>query len=100
MNDYVLLMYDDVTDQAASEDSDAWARYLSALRGSGCFEGGSSIGRGLSFKRGRPTQAASVNISGFIRVRAETLEAAARWVEGNPVHDAGGTVEVRDLPRD
>ena len=38
-------------------------------------------------------------ISGYIRVRAEDLNAARELVFGNPVYEAGGTVEIRELPR-
>jgi hypothetical protein len=38
-------------------------------------------------------------LSGYIRVRAASLEDARRFVVGNPVYEAGGTVEIRELPR-
>jgi hypothetical protein len=38
-------------------------------------------------------------LTGFIRVRAKSLEQAKALVAGNPLYEAGGTVEIRELPR-
>ena len=100
MNDYILLMHDNATDVAASEDSEKWGKYISALRGSGQFDGGSSIGKGESLRIGQPPYAAETRITGFIRVRAADLEDAKSFLQSNPVYEAGGTVEVRELPQD
>jgi hypothetical protein len=43
--------------------------------------------------------AMSSHLSGFIRVAAADLAAARGLVAGNPVFEAGGTVEIRELPR-
>jgi hypothetical protein len=39
------------------------------------------------------------HLTGYIRVRAESLNAARALVAGNPVYEAGGTIEIRELPR-
>jgi hypothetical protein len=39
-------------------------------------------------------------LSGYIRVRAESLDDARRFVADNPVYERGGTIEIRELPRD
>jgi hypothetical protein len=39
-------------------------------------------------------------MNGFIRVRAEDLTAAKKFLIGNPIYEAGGTVEIRELLRD
>jgi hypothetical protein len=36
---------------------------------------------------------------GFIKVQAESLDHARELLKGNPVFEAGGTVEIRELPR-
>lgn len=36
----------------------------------------------------------------YIRVKAGSLTDARALVVGNPVFEAGGTVEIRELPRD
>jgi len=38
-------------------------------------------------------------LTGFIRVAADSLEDAQGLSAGNPVSEAGGTVEIRELPR-
>ena len=38
-------------------------------------------------------------LTGYIRIRAESLEAARHYLSGNPTFEAGGTVEIRELPR-
>ncbi len=100
MPDYLLLTHRDATDPARADDPDAWARYLARLRASGDFDGGSAIGEGTCFRRERAPVPAGPGPSGFLRLRAESLAAAARWLEGHPVYEAGGTVEIRELPRD
>ena len=100
MNDYILLMHNDSTDSAAANDSVAWDNYFTLLQKSGCFDGGSAIGKGLAFRKTGQPGASGDRLSGYIRVRAASLEQAQSFLSGNPVYEAGGTVEVRELPRD
>lgn len=100
MKEYIPLMHDDATDKAAADSGEGWESYLASLRRSGRFDGGSSIGRGESLNRNRRPQNASLEITGFLRVRANSLEDAKRFLSGNPVYEAGGTVQVRELPED
>ena len=95
MADFLLLMHDD----AAGPTADGWPAYLAGLRARGAFEGGSAIGRGLCVRKAGPTPAVGAHLTGFIRVTADSLEAARGLVAGNPVFEAGGTVEIRELPR-
>lgn len=99
MNDYLLLMHADATDPDAADDDAAWIRYLDALRAGGGFDGGSAIGRGERHRRGTAPRPAEPGPSGYLRVRAASLEDARRYLQGNPVYEAGGTVEIRELPR-
>ena len=99
MNDYILFMHGDAPDRAAADDGEKWGRYLSTLRQSGHFAGGSAIGTGQRLKLNRSPEPAETQVTGFIQVRAESLEAAKRFLDGNPVYEAGGTVELRELPR-
>ena len=99
MNDYILLMHNDVPAENAAS-AEAWAGYLAGLRASGCFDGGSAIGGGVSVtKDGSPRRIAET-LGGYIRVRAGSLDEVRRYLRGNPVFEAGGTVEIRELPRD
>ncbi len=98
MKEYILLMHNDVQDQNSADNSDNWNNYLSTLRGSGQFEGGSAIGNGLRYnKHAAAEQNANTQIGGFIRIRAENLQAAKQWLAGNPVYEAGGLVEIREV---
>jgi hypothetical protein len=99
MNDYILFMHDDAVERAIADDGARWGQYLAALRASGQFDGGSAIGAGILAGKSRSDQPAASNVTGYLRVRAESLEAAKRFLDGNPVYEAGGTVEVRELPK-
>ena len=99
MKDFILLMRVD-GGALAPPAVDAWPTYFAALRSANAFEGGSAIGDGIVLSKSTgPTRDGVTPISGYIRLRAESLEAACALVAGNPVYEAGGTVEVRELPR-
>ncbi len=95
MPDFILFMHGDTTREEAG-----WPAYFAKLRELGCFEGGSSIGGGACFNKQRAAPAIAAQLTGFIRVQAADLAAAQRLLDGNPVYEAGGTVEIRELPRD
>lgn len=100
MNDYILLMHRDAIDRESATDPQRWARYIERLKGTGQLDGGSSIGEGQSLRKGQPDGPAETEIRGYMRVRAASLEAAKALLAGNPVYEAGGTVEIRELPRE
>ena len=99
MNDYILLMHDDVPTVHADAETD-WPAYFAKLRAANAFEGGSSIGGGVCVSKSGSPPAISRHLAGYIRIRAASLDAARELVIGNPVYEAGGTVEIRELPRD
>jgi len=41
----------------------------------------------------------ATHLTGFLRITAEDLAPAQRRLAGNPVFEAGGTIEIRDVPR-
>jgi len=94
MKDYLLLMHDD----APEETLDDWPPYLDRLAASGRLRGGSAIGEGACLRRDGVERPVAKHLSGFVRIVAESLEDAATCLEGNPVYEAGGTVEIRHLP--
>ena len=99
MKDFILLMRTDGA-PLAPRPVDAWPTYFATLRRANAFEGGSAIGDGVLLTKGAPPKRDGVApVSGYIRLRAESLEAACALVAGNPLYEAGGTVEVRELPR-
>lgn len=99
MKDYILFMHRDAPDQDAAQDAGRWAFYIAWLQGTGQFDGGSSIGSGERMKKGQPGASVNDTLSGFIRIRATDIDAAKALLVGNPVHEAGGTVDIRELPR-
>lgn len=99
MNDYILLMHDDVLDAAIANDDARWGQYVAQLQASGQFDGGSSIGPGGAYKKQHADRHGPTAINGYIRIRAENIDAARRFLDGNPNYEAGGTVEIRELPR-
>lgn len=97
MKEYILLMHNDVQDQQRADNSNNWDNYLSTLRDSGQFDGGSAIGNGQRYNKHLADQNANTEIGGFIRIRAENLQAAKQLLAGNPVYEAGGLVEIREV---
>ena len=96
MTDYILLHHDD----ASAIDAAGWSPYFAKLRASGAFSGGSSIGAGQCFRKFGEIRPVTAKLVGYIRVQAESLDGARAFLTGNPVYEAGGTVEIRELPRD
>ena len=99
MNDYMLLMHNDVVDGAAADDDAKWGAYMKFLRESGRFEGGSAMGVGSCLKKVGSTRNAS-QLTGYIRISADSLDDARQFLVGNPVYEAGGTVEICELLKD
>lgn len=116
MSDFLLLMHNDAVDIELANNTAAWNRYFGLLAQSGCFAGGSAIGAGRCFRKNNErssvvpipesiqnaaiSQANSDHLTGFIRLRVEHIAAAEAFLIGNPVYEAGGTVEIRELPQD
>jgi hypothetical protein len=94
--DYMLLMHDD----AIAEDESAWGHYLAKLEAEGVLRGGSAIGTGQCVCKSGPAPAITTHLTGFVRIEARDIDHAKTMLTGNPVFEAGGTVEIRDLPRD
>jgi hypothetical protein len=95
MNDYIFLMHND----AKRNRADEWAAYFSQLRQAGAFQGGSAIGDGVCMSKAGTRRVITPQLSGYIRLQAESLNQARELVQGNPVFEAGGTVEIRELPK-
>jgi hypothetical protein len=85
-------------DDAAGERAEDWPAYLDQLSTSGRLRGGSAIGSGACFRKQGAPGPESRSLTGFIRIVADDLEDAATCLLGNPVYEAGGTVEIRLLP--
>lgn len=96
MRDFIFFMHDDAPPGVSDLD---WGGYLERLKGLGVFQGGSAIGEGVCLRKFGSAPPVTGDIGGYIRVIAESLEAAQALLPGNPVYEAGGTVEIRELPR-
>ncbi len=96
MPDYLLLMHDDASSEEQPSD---WAHYLAVLRGAGRFQGGSAIGSGICARKAGPPRAITSQISGYIRVMADDFDDARKLLAGNPAFEAGGAIELRELPK-
>jgi hypothetical protein len=95
MPDFILLMQGDAPGQG---DYD-WTGYLQHLRDLGRFEGGSAIGDGACFRKSGGVPVTTDHVVGYIRIQAHDLADAQSLLAGNPVYEAGATIEVRELPR-
>jgi hypothetical protein len=91
-------MHNDST-RAGKGDGADWAPYLNKLRDSGCFDGGSAIGGGVCTNKSDRSVAVTNHLVGYLLVRADDLDHARSLVPGNPVFEAGGTVEIRELSK-
>ena len=91
---YIFLMHND-----ADDDDAGWEPYLRKLMAEGVFEGGSAIGDGICARKDRKPPEVTEHLTGYIRVTADSLEQAKSFLAGNPHFEAGGTVEIRELPR-
>lgn len=95
MVDYIFLMHDD----AVAESAHSWDDYLQKLKDIGSFEGGSEIGDGICIRRNGAVPSLTTHLVGYIRVNASDITHAQLLLAGNPHFEAGGTVEIRELPR-
>jgi len=99
MLDFMLFMHDDAKSNQTKDASDAWRLYIESLKTKGVFQGGSSIGTGICKNSAGSNKTITSQLVGYIRIRADSLKQAEEILSGNPVFEAGGTVEIRELPR-
>lgn len=96
MPEFMFLMHADTT---AGNAQDGWEDYFNRLRKQGAFKGGSAIGDGQCVRKDGKSPPIAKHLTGYIRVTAASLTDAKQFLAGNPVYEAGGTVEIRELPR-
>jgi hypothetical protein len=103
MPGYLLLMHNDVPQAGGGPPMQApaqtWGPYLGRLQAEGNFQGGSAIGDGVCARKSGVAPPITTHLTGFIRIEAASLDHARTLLSGNPVWEAGGTVEIRALPR-
>ena len=96
MPEYILLMHNDAVSKEVVAD---WGPYLESLGTIGVLRGGSAVGTGMCTRRGGKAPQITAHLVGFVRIEADSLEEVRELLKGNPVYEAGGTVEIRELPR-
>jgi hypothetical protein len=96
MAEYIMLMHDDLP--SAGQES-PWEPNLQSLKESGSFEGGSEIRGGICARKSGAVPHITSHLVGYIRVKAKDIDQAKSLLFGNPHFEAGGTVEIRELPR-
>jgi hypothetical protein len=96
MIDYLFLMHNDRSNASNLE----WGPYIAKLQEAGCFNGGSAIGSGECVRKSGSASKITGHVTGYIRVKAKDLSHAKLLLGGNPVFEAGGTVEIRELPHE
>jgi hypothetical protein len=96
MPDFLILMHADETDPGPQ----SWDAYLNKLSGLGVLRGGSAMGSGKCVRRHGPIPPVSAHLAGFIRVEADSIAHVESLLGGNPTYEAGGTIEIRELPKD
>ena len=96
MADFIFFMHNDAT---TGDDDAAWRAYISSLQKQGVFQGGSEIGGGACVRKAGAVPTVAAHLTGFIRVQADDLAHAGKLLAGNPVYEAGGTIEIRELPQ-
>lgn len=95
MGDFILLMHGDGAAETSSAD---WDAYINGLSKAGVMKGGSAIGPGASMRKSGAAAPVTSDIVGYLRLAADDLPHVRTMVAGNPVYEAGGTVEIRELP--
>ncbi len=95
MAEYLFLMHDDAT----VTEANSWETYIRTLQEAGSFEGGSAVGDGICVRKSGATPPVTAHLVGYIRVNAPSIAHAQSLLAGNPHFEAGGTVEIRELPR-
>ena len=96
MAEYIFLMHDDATQDL---DQNAWDPYFDKLKQGGFLQGGSAIGDGVCARKSGAPASVTEQLTGYVRVNAESVDQAKSLLIGNPVFEAGGTVEIRELPQ-
>ncbi len=99
MAEYLFLMHGLTVPGATAGGPHAdWGPYIGKLKAAGALQGGSAMGGGVCVRKAGDTPDISRHLSGYLKVEAESLAAAQALLDGNPVYEAGGVVEIRELP--
>jgi hypothetical protein len=92
VTDYIFLMH-------GNEVVGEWPPYIEMLVSKGVMRGGSAVGDGVCVRKSGDVPAITAHIGGYIKVEVDSLDAAKALLPGNPVYEAGGVIEIRELPK-
>jgi hypothetical protein len=92
LTDYIFLMH-------GHEVVGDWGLYIDRLVAQGVMRGGSAMGDGVCVRKSGEVPGITAHIGGYIKVEVDSLESAKALLPGNPVYEAGGVIEIRELPR-
>ena len=95
MADFLFLHHDDAGEMRMED----WGAYIGRLQAQGVFQGGSAIGEGMVRRKAGKPRPLTTGVYGYLRVTADDLDGAGALLAGHPSYEAGGTVEIRELPR-
>lgn len=93
--EFMMLMHGDYDVGGSPEN---WASYLDDLSRRGVLRGGSAIGAGFCLRMHDPIPEVTQKIVGYVKLEVRDADHVLECVRGNPVYEAGGTVEIRELP--
>lgn len=105
---YAIFFYERPTGFADRSNGNAsgywskWTRYIGSIQQSGAMESGSALvspetSATLDAKGAAKLDASEIQLSGYIVVKADSLEAATSIAAKSPAIADGGKVEVREL---
>jgi hypothetical protein len=95
MTEFIMLMHNDYD---LGDTPENWDAYLEGLSQKGVLRGGSAIGAGFCLRKSDPIPEITQNIVGYVKLEVRDPDDVLEFVKGNPVYEAGGTVEIRELP--
>ncbi len=98
MTEYLFLMHGGTAKTEGAGGHADWGPYIDSLKTAGALQGGSAMGGGVCVRKDGGAPEITRHLTGYIKVEAETLDAARALLDGNPVYEAGGVVEIRELP--
>ena len=96
MAEYLLLMHADAREPVSES---RWDAYIDILVSIGAMRAGSAIGGGRSSRKLGDPANVTEQIVGYLKIEAESVDQAETMLAGNPIFEAGGTVEIRELPQ-
>ena len=91
MAEYMMVM-------KGSDAGADWTTYVNKLVATGKFRGGSALGNGVCVAKAGADGPCVAR--GFMRFEVESLDELRALLDGNPVYEAGGEVELLELVDD